>query len=717
MKNIMMLLAGLVVLARSVVLAGDAKPMPLTLNATMESPARIEAIADGRIFLQSPVEGLWSVAIGWTNGWPIDWRHARPAAIEQQGNWTVVSGELQLPGGIMELRDAYKLEGHLIRGTRRFEWKGHQELPHCTLAVRWIAPGAVGAKPMLPGIVCYGNPSGARTGKESVAVHSGESGDETFFEEHRFAAPWTSIEWKDGNVCQGVALHTLPSLVPGGEQRDQWWSLGVKSGKNDAELAILSGPCSANRRHSVTKALQGRLMDYPDTWVTMRPGMVVEKTFYLEAMPNSVQGGSFRQPLHTAMKLHPLNYVDDLPSYDGIMRDKYRFALSRFRDRERDPGFEMFPDHIEGTHYVMGWCGQADTAAYAMIGLAHRIRDERMMDFGARSLDLLAQTPFNDRGFQLKYTVETQKWVDQDPVSQGQGMEGFARAIMAGRKMHNLNTKPWEAFLKKACVCHAKRILREDWNPVNTAEGFFISPLCKGYALFGDSDFKRAALKAGEYYAKRHLSMEEPYWGGTLDANCEDKEGAWAGFQGFLALYEMTKDQRYLDYASHAMDVTLTYTVLWDIDLPPGRLRDHDLKTRGWTIVSAQNQHLDVFGVIYTPELWRMGDYLKRDDLKRLAGVMYRSAGQMIDPYGSQGEQIQHTNFGQHGDMSDVFRLRGGYSESWTVFWITAHFLNAAAEFERMGVDLDHLEESIARGAHRPAKRGILRKEKPNDPL
>ena len=59
--------------------------------------------------------------------------------------------------------------------------------------------------------------------------------------------------------------------------------------------------------------------------------------------------------------------------------------------------------------------------------------------------------------------------------------------------------------------------------------------------------------------------------------------------------------------------------------------------------------------------------------------------------------------------MSNVFRLRGGYSESWTVFWITAHFLNAAAEFERMGVDLDHVEESIAKtssccGSHaRPA--------------
>jgi hypothetical protein len=144
-----------------------------------------------------------------------------------------------------------------------------------------------------------------------------------------------------------------------------------------------------------------------------------------------------------------------------------------------------------------------------------------------------------------------------------------------------------------------------------------------------------------------------------------------------------------LEWAAHALDVALTYTVLWDIDLPPGRLHDHGLKTRGWTIVSAQNQHLDVYAVLFTPEIWRMGELLGREDLQRLAVVMFRSCGQLIDPFGSQGEQIQQTNFGQSGDMSNVFTMRGGYSEHWTVFWMTAHFLNAAAQFQTMGVDLD----------------------------
>ena len=64
---------------------------------------------------------------------------------------------------------------------------------------------------------------------------------------------------------------------------------------------------------------------------------------------------------------------------------------------------------------------------------------------------------------------------------------------------------------------------------------------------------------------------------------------------------------------------------------------------------------------------------------------MYRSCFQLTDASGSLGEQIQQTNFAQRGDMSDVYKLRGGYAERWTVFWLTAHFLNAAADFKEMG--------------------------------
>ncbi len=125
--------------------------------------------------------------------------------------------------------------------------------------------------------------------------------------------------------------------------------------------------------------------------------------------------------------------------------------------------------------------------------------------------------------------------------------------------------------------------------------------------------------------------------------------------------------------------------MLWNIDLPPGRLRDHAFKTAGWTAVSVQNQHIDVYGVLIAPFVYRMGQLLERKELEDLALLMYRSCGQLLDPYGSQGEQPQHTNYAQRGEVSSAQGHRGGYVEDWTGFWITAHFLNGAALFKEWG--------------------------------
>ena len=84
----------------------------------------------------------------------------------------------------------------------------------------------------------------------------------------------------------------------------------------------------------MTKALQGQFLEYPDTWLNLRPGAIVEKTFYLEAIPQTPQGSGFRQPLRTAMRLHPCGGTEDLPRCEEIIRAKYRFALSRFRDHD-----------------------------------------------------------------------------------------------------------------------------------------------------------------------------------------------------------------------------------------------------------------------------------------------------------------------------------------------------------------------------------------------
>ncbi len=153
-----------------------------------------------------------------------------------------------------------------------------------------------------------------------------------------------------------------------------------------------------------------------------------------------------------------------------------------------------------------------------------------------------------------------------------------------------------------------------------------------------------------------------------------------------MELYDHTGEPQYLIWAKHAGDVCLTYTVVWDIPLPPGRLTDHNFKTRGWTAVSVQNMHIDVYGVLIAPYIYRLGIALDKSSYLKTAELMFRSCGQLLDPYGSQGEQPYQTNYIQtNWRDKPVYERRGNYLETWTVFWITAHFLNAGAMLSELG--------------------------------
>ncbi|MCP4642060.1 MAG: hypothetical protein GY851_16575, partial [bacterium] len=330
------------------------------------------------------------------------------------------------------------------------------------------------------------------------------------------------------------------------------------------------------------------------------PGAIIEKTFHLQAYPVVREGSGFQQAVRTSLDLFAPMVTPDMPGFGEIVDAKYRYAKTRWYETEKAAGFQKYHHkHI----YVMGWCGQAAAPGYAFQVLAPRLNDPAALDMAQRSLDHLTRAAFYDGGFHTWCNADTGEWSRHEPLSQGQGMLCFAHAISAA-KQTGLDASKWKVFLEKACRFHADRILADAWNPKSTDEGFFIAPLCEGYRLFNEDSFKAAAIKAATTYASRSLSMREPYWGGTLDASCEDKEGAFAALQGFLALHEITGDAAYLDWAQHACDVALTYVVVWDIDLPPGRLRDHGFKTRGWTAVSPQNMHIDVYGVLIAPDVY-----------------------------------------------------------------------------------------------------------------
>lgn len=641
---------------------------------------------EGKNIITMPQEGVWSIATGWQDDWMTDWVHANPSEVQQAGDWTILLGEIVLPQGKMLLRDAYrKLDNGLVKYVRRFEWQGPDTLHHTTLSVRLQMQGKK-MEPLLPGILYYGNKMGAKVNADIIPVYTGQPGEFAIFEDHRYPLPFMMLENAAGQYA--AAVHTTPSPVRGAVLGDQWWSMGIEAHDGYSEFVLYSGPIGYNGQHSVAKALQRTPMKYSDTYISMEPGRVIEKEFYIDLYAIEREGSGFQRPLYTSFDLHKPYDVDRFESFQTIIDSKYNFAQSRWIEGEDVCGFGMY-DLSFREDLVMGWCGQADSPGYAFQVLAERLNDDSLRDKVQRSLDFLTTYPVDAEGmFPVGFNVPDKRFHGGDHVSCGQAMYNFSKAIETARKNKQYDTKKWEDFLRKACDGQSKRILKADWSPYSTAEGFYVAPLTIAAKLFNNNDYMKAAKKAAQVFADRHLTMNGCYWGGTLDATCEDKEGSWAAFQGFLELYERTQEKQYLDWAKHAMDVCLSYVLVWDIPLPAGRMADYNFKTTGWTVVSPQNQHIDVYGVLFAPEVYKMGIHLNDDRLKKLAPVMYRSCFQLTNPFGSQGEQLQQTNFAQHGDMSNVHKLRGGYSESWTVFWITTHFLNAAARFEEIGAPL-----------------------------
>jgi hypothetical protein len=590
----------------------------------------------------------------------------------------------------LKVQDAERLRSDgLIEVRRRWEWLGTDPLEQVTLSVK-MRVTLTRSRPFLPGVSYYNNPAGQSVAKDPIPVIGEAPGGKGFYEEHRFPMPVAAIEGERDGTTVIAGLHSLPCPIRYGQVKDQWWSLGLERLADDqVELALLSGAVATNGRTGVIKGAQHHVVDYPDAWCTLLPKAVVEKIFYVQPPSPTQRGRGFQQIVHASLRLFDKPSTEGFAPYREILERKFIDTQNRWREGDGYAGIDAFPG--EDRPWIdLGWAGQSEAAAFAWLVLGDRFQIKDAKSMAQKSVDFICTAPFRDEGFAVRYVYgDPGNWEEAtNPLSQAQTMYNLLNALEAARWESDLELAGWERFLMRACDLHTRRILQQDWHPVSTSEGFLIAPLARASRLLGTDAHLQAARKAADHYRARHQSMDEPYWGGTLDARCEDKEAAWACMQGFLAMYEATRESVYLEACRHAADVVLSYMMVWDVPLPPGRLSDHAFRTRGWTSVSVQNMHLDIYGVLCAPAFWRLGDHTDQETYKTIARLLTVPCGQLTDPWGKAGEQIQQTTYTQYfHDCADVKDLRGDYAEDWTVYWVTAHFLTAAAEFALMGVD------------------------------
>jgi hypothetical protein len=686
------------ILLIALVFAVSAPAADVAIEVSQSGPLTIRHHSLANVTLRSPDDGLWSIGTGWKDDTAERWQHASPASVSSLGPWQVVSGTVPTVDGEWTVSDQYRVdERGLIHAKRRWQYGGAKPSGPVVLSIRFAMDRLEGQPllPFLPGIQYFGNPSGTRIDSARVPTWSSEHGEVALYEEHRYPMPLAAAG-QDGQHV--VALHSRPSRLPFAARDDLWWSLGLVETDSGTELVMQSGPVASNGRRGVVKARQTKFLPYPDAHLTgVEPGAVIEKEYWLQLTPDAARGHWFRHPLWSSIRLFDPVADQSMPSPVEVHSAKLRDTFGRWREDERSRGFRTRPPQAQ-PWFMMGWADRAEVPGHALLALdlsSSTDRPDLWKRRAALSLDFLCTSPPEQSnrgdGFSIVYDYDNGEWLARhNPLSQAQALLGIARAARTVQASESLRVDPskWKEFLRLQLTTIRDRVTQPDWRPVSTNEAFAIAPLVIGSQLLEDQSMMSAARRIADHTIERHLDMQEPYWGGTLDARCEDKEGAWAALQGFAALYEAEHEPKYLNAAIHAADVCLSYLYVWDVELPAGRLADHAVKTRGWTGVSVQNQHLDVFGVVFTPVLWQLGEWTGNERYRQLARLMFVSCGQMTDlATGLQGEQLFQTNYQQHDATDAVERMRGGYSERWNIFWITAHFLTAAAEFERLGVE------------------------------
>jgi hypothetical protein len=93
--------------------------------------------------------------------------------------------------------------------------------------------------------------------------------------------------------------------------------------------------------------------------------------------------------------------------------------------------------------------------------------------------------------------------------------------------------------------------------------------LVKMSNVTGDKKYLNPAINAADYIWK-NFGSKCVFLGATGSSNVADKESGMLSLEAFLALYENTRDNKWLEYAKTAGDYTESWIWIWNVPMPIG---------------------------------------------------------------------------------------------------------------------------------------------------
>ena len=376
--------------------------------------------------------------------------------------------------------------------------------------------------------------------------------------------------------------------------------------------------------------------------------------------------------------VQPLYTADEMKAQ---LSDYFRKSYVDKYDLKYNSGISIrCDDCLPVDHVQLGFCGRVLLNAFNALEYGEQRGDAALVNIGQEIFDSWLKYGFTAKGY-FKEDMHIAGGIpaDNDIVHSIRQQSEAVYAVLhylnyekkQGRK-HLEWEKKMRTLLNNMVELlkddgHYPRKYRDDHSDVDASGGSTpsaTSTLVMGYKYFGD---------------KRY------YFSSTLDANCEDKEAAISAVTATYYLAMVTKKQErshYIDLCAQAAYFALSWYYLWDVPFAEGQmLGDLGLKTRGWSNVSVENNHIDVFVFELAHIVNWLAGQTGEQRMRKMHDVIYSSLNQLlptpqrlcgIGVPGFNPEVVQHTqwDYGRNGKgfYNDIFAPGWTIASLWELY-------------------------------------------------